>query len=259
MLRTSADLTLSSMTLEPPAYPSLNPRGKPLVYLSLETLLHPHRPPEGLPGDSPRCGLGFELLRLMNVRDEYVDTFKVLADYTNILCAYHEGILHVPGVVIADSRNVLQHRLLDLPTIKELPHSYGANLSGDSISPNLYAYEACRLAALIYGVMVTYPLPRSQHARGIALNALKELLGNVDLLSQGPHAAKLYFWCLVISSIGAYDNDDRAWFILQTKELVAALDIRSWDEAERNLHMFAWLKCACSVAGRALWAELSRD
>ena len=193
----------------------------------------------------------------MRIYDKYVDTFEDLADYTDTVYAHSEGILHIPGVAIAYSRNALQHRLVSLPPGKELHDPLGDSPSDGNISSGvLLAYEACRLAALTYSVLVTFPLPRSMYARDRALTALKEVLDEIDPTSQGPDAMRLYFWCVAVAGIAALDHQHRALFMWQTKRLAIELHIQSWEEAERTLLTFAWLESACSPAGRAFWAQV---
>jgi len=197
----------------------------------------------------------------MRVGDEYVDTFRDLADYTDTLRAHYEGTIQVLGVKIGDSRNALQHRLLCLPPGMELNDSLEPNPSDDgNVSPcDLLAYEACRLTALIYSVMVTFPLPRSKYARDCGLTTLEQVFSAVDPSSQGPDAARLYFWCLIVAGIGAFDHEHRAWFMAQTRKLAQELQVWSWEEAEAILITFAWLKCACSSAGRDFWDQVWQE
>jgi len=237
---------------EPPTYPSLDPHGRPLKYVPLKTFLHPQQPPVNLSDH----GSGFEFLRRMRICDDYVDAFRDLADYNDTVYTYNEGILHIPGVTVAYSRNTMQHRLISLPPAKDLYDSWGASPSDGPVLPGgLIAYEACRLAALTYSVMVTFPLPRSRYARDRALTALREALGGIDPTCQDPDAARLYLWCLTVASIGALDPEQRDWFMWQTNRLAVALHVQLWEDAEDIFFTFVWLEGACSPAGRALWAQ----
>lgn len=68
-----------------------------------------------------RGGVRDSATSMLGLDSSYVDPFHDPADFSATLHAYREGLLYQPAITrIADSRNVLQQRLLSLPSTEEL-------------------------------------------------------------------------------------------------------------------------------------------
>jgi len=110
-------LLQAAAAMRRPCYPIVTPQGRILSFERLESSAQAF----DLSNEPARRGPGFSYLNLLGLDSNYVDPFHDLADFSAILHASHEGLLYQPLITrIADSRNVLQHRLLSLPSAEEL-------------------------------------------------------------------------------------------------------------------------------------------
>lgn len=245
------DLLQAAASMRKPCYPMLNPQGQVLSFERLESFAGAF----DLSNGSARRGWGFGYLNLLGFDNSHVDPFHDLADFSATLHAYHEGLLREPVLTrIADSRNALQHSLLSLPSEEELERSRELDSTGTSKQVT-YIYEACRMTALLYSVMVTFPLPRSKYVRDRVLPALDAVLSRIEPYSDGYGLGTIYLWCLTVAGIAASGYPTRLQYAERLGQVSAHWGICSWPDVERALESFAWLKCACSVGGESLWAE----
>jgi Fungal specific transcription factor domain len=149
---------------------------------------------------------------------------------------------------IYTARTAVQQRLLLLPASEELdiPPS-------SSTKPNIY--ECCRLAALIYGVAVVYPIPNSYLVFEQLVQRLKTAIEVLDIKKFGIDLSGVLLWMVVLGGIAALDTPERSWFVSQLAFIVRTLDIEKWVEIENILETFLWLESACSEGGQLLWNE----
>jgi hypothetical protein len=122
------------------------------------------------------------------------------------------------------------------------------------------AYEACRLALVIFGVGVTFPLPPGVALFSKLVGALRVELQRLtqDNASQSVSSMQACCWCLVLGGIVAEAVEEKRWFVHELKRIVAALGISTWEQLKRVLRSFLWLDSACDMAGRQLWGEIQR-
>jgi hypothetical protein len=101
--------------------------------------------------------------------------------------------------MICDLRNLLQYHILSLPPPSDLDAPFCQAHA---------AYQACRLAALIYGVGVVFPLP----AHTAPLSRLARLLSaELVLVSwdfESASVADMYMWIVSMGGIAATDQPD---------------------------------------------------
>lgn len=215
-------------------------------------------------GVSSLAGRGFTYLRDLGCcDDEQIQTFRDLANYSMTLQAVHSGQLsHVSLTRILDSRNNVTHRVLSLPTAEELQQSRSGN--GDDVSDSkekrghMALYEACRLAAMIYTIMVVFPLPRAQYTRGALIHALKDALQSVKVDKSTIKGNAAMLWCLVLGGCCAEGLDLgelHEWFLDRLVELCLDCGIEEWARVEATIRDFIWLRCACSDTGKRLWTR----
>ena len=182
--------------------------------------------------------------------------FIDLADFSTILAAYQFGILPRPNISeIASNRNVVQHQLLSLSSMSELEKTE---------KENALFYETCRLTALLYSVMVTFPIPRSNDIRQALLHKIKEsmtqqVLVSAAMLEKRRELLDMFIWCLVIGGIAALGKEELRWFVDRTRCVVFFLQLRSWSDIEAKLRNFAWLKSACNPGAITFWALVMED
>ncbi len=155
---------------------------------------------------------------------------SMLKSYTVMIDDFCEGRKIVPANVLIDHRNTTQHALLSL-----LPRG------GSS--------ECYRLAALIYSLLVTFPLPRVTGT----FQRLGELLKMA--LLQWNNNDQLLVWVLAMGGIGTLGFDQRKWFLERFRQVTTRLGIKSWDEARDSIKRGLWFEATNERDGIDLWLE----
>jgi hypothetical protein len=251
----SADLLLSAVNLRKPTFPATSPRGKTLNFeKSDDFVVFPLRfSPTRAFGTAFEC---FSALKYPGYEDAHVRTFLDLGNFSGTLHAYNEGLFRNISISrIADSRNKLTHRTLSLPSAKDLEFSQKIAIVSDEEYRNLEVYEACRLTAVLYTIMVVFPLPRSKRARDHLMPRIRGALECIDPYSVKEEICGLLFWCLAVAGVAADGYPSRDWFLRRLLPVSSILKIENWSETEKFLEKFAWLRCACSQAGLSFWEE----
>jgi hypothetical protein len=246
----------STAMLKSPEFENFDVRGNPSKYT-------PYRmfgKAESSVAISQQCsgkrGCGFLVLLDLGFENRHVQPFIDLADFSTILAAYQFGILPRPNIPeIASNRNIVQHQLLSLSPMSELEET-----------EKEYAlfYETCRLTALLYSVMVTFPIPRSNDVREALLHRLQEsmtqqVLVFAALLEERSDLLDMFIWCLAVGGIAALGKEELGWFVERTRCVVIFLQLRSWSDIEAKLRNFAWLRSACNPGAVAFWALVMED
>jgi hypothetical protein len=238
-------------------FPMVSPRGKKLPFEKLHSFLRPSSPFRVYESNGNR----FSYLRLINYPgydSSQIDAFQDLGEYSATLHAYHEGLLQEVSISrISDSRNEIMHRLLSLPSAQELDALHEIVPAREYTKGGLQIYEACRTTALLYSIMVTFPLPRSKHSRDTLIPLIKQALDPIEPIHGGDGLCELYLWCVLVAGVSASGYPIRQWFLDQVSTVAECLQVKVWADIEHILESFAWLKCACTSAGIAFWEEVS--
>lgn len=162
-------------------------------------------------------------------QDIYIVT-SMLRDYTMIIDDHCEGRQILTLSMLIDHRNATQHALLSLP-------------------PRSGTAECYRLAALIYSLLVTFPLPYSVAPFQYLVMQLMEALtiwdGDDDML----------LWVLTLGGIGATGLDQRLWFVSNLQATASKIGIKSWSEARYVMTKGLWHEATNDGDGRDLWIE----
>ncbi|CZS99106.1 uncharacterized protein RAG0_07577 [Rhynchosporium agropyri] len=106
--------------------------------------------------------------------------------------------------VILRTRYDVQHRILSLPPITDLP-----------VLEFPFTYEACRLGGLIYSIAVLLPIPNSYLVLKELVQQLQTAIEMSRLESPGGIHADIHLW---LGGIAALDKPERYWYV---RELVA--------------------------------------
>jgi hypothetical protein len=112
---------------------------------------------------TPRLGRRFRDLRDHGITEDAISVFDAIIALTIAIDYYLDGETGCLTIeALANGRSAIQRRLLSLATAEDIDRSFPARLT----SPDIY--ETCRLAALIYGVAVVYPISNSYNvSRGV--------------------------------------------------------------------------------------------
>ncbi|KAJ5782061.1 hypothetical protein N7457_003835 [Penicillium paradoxum] len=152
--------------------------------------------------------------------------------------------------LLADQRNLTQHTLLSLPPASRLDIYV-------SQSTQATTYEALRLAALVFGVGVIFPIPAqntplSTLAREIRLVLLQS---SSSVLWSSPSTRFALLWILTLGGIAAHDTPERTWFVSVLGDISRRTKLSSWASVKPIVTSMLWLDTACDRAAEALWLE----
>ncbi|PYH91102.1 hypothetical protein BO71DRAFT_433222 [Aspergillus ellipticus CBS 707.79] len=194
-------------------------------------------------------------LRDIGLTPELAEVFYAMHLYTKIVEEHlNSHVVNPDFSLLSDQRNLIHYTLLSLPAAKQVE-------GFASYQPHEVIYETCRIAALIFGVGVVFPLP----AQSTPLAQLAKLIQNVlkitDIAStwNHPQAHIALFWVLVLSGIAADDQPERSWFVRLLGQAANNHGIDSWDDARKLLGLMLWYDRACDQAGRELWLEVKHS
>lgn len=195
---------------------------------------------------------GFGRFCLIGFTEDMTQAFQGMHVYITIIHAYLEGTLMQPdNSLICDQRNMLQFRLISLPPASEL---------GDFHQDPRHSiiYEACRLAALIYGVGVITPIPAqaSPLARLARLIQATLIDSDATVVWDTPLARVALFWVLTLGGIAAEFIPERVWFVNQLGEAAKINYCCCWPDLRNLVGFMPWYGHACDPPAQALWSEV---
>ncbi|KAL2802152.1 hypothetical protein BJX63DRAFT_133228 [Aspergillus granulosus] len=251
-LLTLAALMRSAQTLAKPIYPIVGVAGKPLDLQSPSFLFQPR----GYSDPFNKAGSGFHELFTMwpPVRQEVVQMLIDLGQYSRVVQHYSAAVCS-PDVLdlLGDCRNAVHHRLLSLPKEEDLTESYLQYTEQDDAENELSReiYLTCRLAAVLYAVHVTFPLPRTQQIRELNLDALESRIARLCALnSSGP----VVLWCAAVA-ISMLGDDSPKRLIAYMAHLIADTGVDTLDKLIDMLQTFAWVDAAVQGSWKGMWTR----
>ncbi|KAL4868869.1 hypothetical protein BDV12DRAFT_208936 [Aspergillus spectabilis] len=196
---------------------------------------------------------GPDILLALQVPEEMQKVFYAARAYLSLVEAYVEGApMARDTAVICDYRNLVQWHIMSLPPGSQLHYPFHQIYS---------TYECCRLALVIVGVGVIFPLPAGSLPRlELARMLLHELQQYEHILvaSSSIDALKMHCWCVVLGGIAASGSQERKWFVHELGRLAFSMPISSWRSLHTMLSSILWLDSGCSEAGKDLWTEAMR-
>lgn len=242
----SASLIQSAISFSKPIYPLLQPDGQPYADISSTVFL-------GRVHQAPRTNSGFGCLQAAGIPERLVMVFISLGQLSRALKMLNDGSVDRPSYDrIGDYRNLVQHRLLSLPTTEDLHEQI---LEGRTASQDIWSlYDACRITALLYSTHVTFPVPRTASQREDVLTSHR-----TKLLAIGPHirqsseVLELQLWCTIIGGIASEHGTHRNWYTIEVKRLASLCGVQSSLQLMETMERFAWMEEACQAGARALW------
>jgi hypothetical protein len=149
---------------------------------------------------------------------------------------------------ITNQRNLVQYHLLSLPPAGQFDKNFRKRYP---------VYEACRLAGLIFGVGVTFPLPAQTAPFSTLVRFLQAELQASGLESTWPcrDAVRILLWVLTVGGIAATGFPERAWFVATLGRVIARSRLSRWQDLKQVLEPMPWLDSACGYAAKKLWDE----
>lgn len=195
---------------------------------------------------------GFGRLSEIGVTPQMAEAFQSAYTYINIVKASLGGTYDVS--MLADQRNITQYTLCLVPPPKDIPTYF-------SHPTQTATYEACRLASLIFGVGVIFPIPAQNTPLTSLMRQIQTILRERDSsgLWSSPAARIPLIWILTMAGIAATDTPERPFFVSALGETARRSGLASWPDVKRALEMMLWLDVACDEAGEYLWLEANRS
>ncbi|OQE35236.1 hypothetical protein PENCOP_c014G00474 [Penicillium coprophilum] len=187
---------------------------------------------------------GFGRLQEIGATPQMAEAFQAVHTYIEIIKA---GPQHDISL-LADRRNLTQHTLLCLTPASDLFFSHPTHAA---------TYEACRLAALIFGVGVLFPIP----AQNTPLNKLARLIRSLLLqpssseIWSSPSTRLALIWVLTLGGIAANDAPERVWFVSTLGDVARKTGLNSWVSIKSIIGSMLWYDAACDLAAETLWQE----
>ncbi|KAI9925775.1 hypothetical protein ASPWEDRAFT_582797 [Aspergillus wentii DTO 134E9] len=231
-----SDAFTASTLLSPPMFPFM-PLQKSRRGCNLQTLL----------GFSPiEIERGFGRLREVGLTVELAEILHSMHVYITIVEEYLCG-KKTDLSLLCDQRNLIIHTLSSIPAADQL--------NGVFINQtHKVVYEACRLAALIYGVGVVFPLPAQSTPLARLAGLLRATLQSSHFPSFWP---PILLWVLTLGGISAENTSERSWFVDALGQAAAQSRIYSWVNLRAVLGMMLWYDRACDLPGQNLWREVA--
>lgn len=235
----SADILAASKLLLCPQFP----------FISLKGEINPTL--QGTLGFGPtHLRDGFMRLCNIGLTAELAEVYQAMKAYIDIVERYQGGSTLEPDLsMICTQRNLVQHHLLSLQPAGKL---------GVNFRQTYPMYEACRLAGLILGVGVIFPLPAQMAPLETLMRDLKFELQATEVESNccSRDAMGVLIWILTLGGIAATGFPERLWYVTTLGRIIACSCISRWQDLKQILELMPWLETACDRAGQQLWNEV---
>lgn len=196
---------------------------------------------------------GFGRLHSIGITPQLAEALQAAYTYINIVKASLADNTHNVSL-LADQRNLVQHHLLSVPPAAEVESCF-------SQPTHATTYEACRLAAQIFGVGVIFPIPAQStplHRLASQLQSVLRQPGPAALWSS-PDTRIALIWGLTLGGIAAYDAPTRPYFAISLGETARLSNLTTWSDVKYILQMMLWYDEACDAAGEDLWLESAKS
>ncbi|KAM5484365.1 hypothetical protein McanCB56680_002440 [Microsporum canis] len=197
-----------------------------------------------------------------------------MREYNIVVDLQTQGLLpNLELSVIADRRNYIQYNLVSLPASYEFPDDYIATYR---------LYEACRLAAMVYSMLVIFPLPAANRPFKRLVAQLVNALITVDGDEGSGWAAEsgqwpweygregqdrlgseeeervscIYLWIIVMGGIASRGmGADSDWFAARFDQTLRMKGLSTWEGVKQCLTSIMWMDSVCDYGGLTFWKE----
>ncbi|CZT47057.1 uncharacterized protein RSE6_07581 [Rhynchosporium secalis] len=163
--------------------------------------------------------------RSTGMTQDMLSVFEIFGAMTKAIQHYLDGepkgLTHE---VILRTRYDVQHRILSLPPITDLP-----------VLEFPFTYEACRLGGLIYSIAVLLPIPNSYLVLKELVQQLQTAIEMSRLESPGGIHADIHLW---LGGIAALDKPERYWYVRELVALVRSTDFWEWSDVDKILERY---------------------
>lgn len=234
-----SDILAASKTLSSPQLPFIPLRGDLNPTLQQQLGFGPTELKDGF---MRLCDIGFTT--------ELAEVYQAMKTYISMVKRYEEGA--IIDRYMCDHRNIVQYHLLSLPPAKDFDRNFRQTHP---------VYEACRLAGLIFGVGVIFPLSvRTAPFQCLVRQLQAELQSsNVESRWRSRDSIGVLFWVLTLGGIAATGYPERTWFVATLGRVISCSGLSSWQDLKQVLELMPWLDSACGNGAQQLWGELENS
>jgi hypothetical protein len=204
------------------------------------------------PANNPlaNLGVGFSLEMYLWNSLHAIELSSILRDmgaYTIILHSHFNdgGQLEDSLGAIADQRNFIHHKLMSLP----------GNSSNELVLNDNGLYEVTRLAAIIFSLLVIFPIAPIAAPFAELATKLREAMSQIETSSLSPDTLRCLVWIVSLGGIAAIGSAERTWFITTLANLSQRIEMYDWFMVRELLVSFLWLPSANDADAMALWTE----
>lgn len=170
------------------------------------------------------------------LEDQFQDLLWDVRCYLDMIKAYYSGTWSKPpNIPLALARNLIQHRILSL----DHDASNGVR-------------EICRVAVLVFGCVVVYPLQNLAplHYYVEELAHLLKIPNDID--------DDFRLWLLFLGAMASDQMPILSWYMLELRKLASKYDMR-WSMVKKVLEGFLWLDIACGEGALEVWQRVLID
>ncbi|KAJ5121057.1 uncharacterized protein N7515_009018 [Penicillium bovifimosum] len=189
---------------------------------------------------------GFGRLQKIGATRQMAEAFQAVHTYIGIVRASPTSTPDVS--LLTDQRNLTQHTLICIAPASEVDFAYPTQAA---------TYEACRLAAMIFGVGVIFPIPQQNTPLNTLARSIISVLlqPNSSELWSSPSTRVPLIWVLTLGGIAATGTLDRRWFVSALGDITRKTGLTSWASVKSVLASMLWYDPACDTAAEDLWLE----
>ncbi|KAJ5929817.1 hypothetical protein N7454_006767 [Penicillium verhagenii] len=199
---------------------------------------------------------GFGRLQVIGFTAEMAEAFQAARSYINIIQKSEEILKqsidnHLNESLLADQRNFTEYTLLALLPSEAITSYFSHPTQGTT-------YEACRLAGLIFGIGVIFPIPEQNSPLKTLAKKLRTTLlqETAEALWSSATTRVPLIWILTLGGIAAFGSPDRSFFVSSLADVARHSNIRSWSGIQLALDEMLWHEGAGEKAGRDIWREV---
>ncbi|KAJ6015884.1 Protein of unknown function DUF3468 [Penicillium herquei] len=199
---------------------------------------------------------GFGKLQIIGFTPQMAEAFQAARTYMKIVDNIGSDApnrIDVNFAFLTDQRNLTEYTLLALP-------SASAILPYFSHPTQATTYEACRLAGLIFGVGVIFPIPaQNSPLQRLAHEINAVLLQETATAIWSSQSTRVsLIWVLVLGGIAAFDTPCRPFYVSSLAATARSSNIHTWDEVKCLLTNMLWYDKAGDKPGKVLWEEVEQ-
>jgi hypothetical protein len=123
----------------------------------------------------------------------------------------------------------------------------------ETVDPDDYIYDPCRIAGLIYFRTLVSSLRFSDIAHQKVILELRAAVENTDVHGSWGDIPEALLWVCLVGAAAAKDVAERGWFIMRLGPVMSALGTLHFKEVANSMNLFAHI--VRKTESRSLWMK----